>query len=161
MRARITQIIGFVVTLQTILFLTHYLLYETWTLSPAGSNVPRSLWLKFFLGVSSMSFTAASLLAFRYTNAVLRAFYRAAAVWLGLLTFLFIAAIASWTILGISRLAGFNLNFHRTVELLFSAAVAVGLYAVFNAGWTRITRTTGRLANLPAACRGRRAAAVR
>ncbi len=160
MRARITQIIGFVVTLQTILFLTHYLLYETWTLSSAGSDVRRSLWLKLFLAVSSMSFTAASLLAFRYTNAVLRAFYRAAAVWLGLLTFLFVAAIASWTIFGISRLAGININFHRTVELLFGAALAVGFYAVFNAGWTRITRTTVRLANLPAAWRGRKAALI-
>ena len=160
MRARITQIIGFVITLQTILFLTHYFLYETWTLSSAGSDVPRSLWLKLFLGVSSVSFTAASLLAFRYTNAVLRAFYRAAAVWLGLLTFLFVAAIASWTIFGISRLAGLNINFHRTVELLFGAALAVGFYAVFNAGWTRITRTTVRLANLPAAWRGRKAALI-
>jgi uncharacterized protein len=160
MRARITQIIGFVVTLQTLLFLTHYLLYETWTLSSAGSDVPRSLWLKLFLGVSSVSFTAASLLAFRYTNAALRAFYRAAAVWLGLLTFLFVAAIASWTIFGISRLAGLNINFHRTVELFFSAALAVGFYAVFNAGWTRITRTTVRLANLPAAWRGRKAALI-
>jgi uncharacterized protein len=160
MRARITQIIGFVVTLQTILFLTHYLLYETWTLSSPGSDVPRSLWLKLFLGVSSVSFTTASLLAFRYTNAVLRAFYRAAAVWLGLLTFLFVAAIASWTIFGISRLAGLNINFHRMVEVLFAAALAVGFYAVFNAGWTRITRTTVRLANLPAAWRGRKAALI-
>ncbi len=153
------RIIGFVAVLQTVLFLTHYFLYETWTLSSTGSDVPR-LWIKLILGFLSLSFAPASLLAFRYTNAVLRAFYRAAAVWLGLLTFLFFAAIASWTILGISRLAGFNLNFHRTVELLFSAAVAVGLYAVFNAGWTRITRTTVRLANLPAAWRGRRAALI-
>ena len=153
------RIIGFVAVLQTVLFLTHYFLYETWTLSSTGGDVPR-LWIKLILGFLSLSFAPASLLALRYTNAVLRVFYRAAAVWLGLLTFLFFAAIASWTILGISRLAGFNLNFHRTVELLFSAAVAVGLYAVFNAGWTRITRTTVRLANLPEAWRGRRAALI-
>ena len=45
------------------------------------------LWIKLVLGFLSVSFVAASLLAFRYTNAALRAFYRAAAVWLGLLTF--------------------------------------------------------------------------
>src|ERR1700676_1961108 len=156
MRARIT---GFVTVLQTILVLTHYFLYKTWTLSSAGSDVPQ-LWAKLLLGFLSVSFVPASLLAFRYTNPVLRAFYRAAAVWLGLLTFLFFAAIASWTILGIARLAGLNLNFHRMVEILFSAAIAAGLYAVFNAGWTRITRTTVRLANLPAAWRGRKAALI-
>jgi hypothetical protein len=107
-----------------------------------------------------MSFIAASLLAFRYTNVALRAFYRAAAVWLGLLTFLFLAAISAWIILGVARLAGLLVNFHRTVELLFGAAVVVGLYGVFNASWTRITRKTVRLANLPASWRGRRAALI-
>jgi len=52
------------------------------------------------------------------------------------------------------------LNFHRIVEVLFGAAVVAGLYGVFNAGWTRTTRTTVRLANLPAAWRGRRAAVI-
>jgi len=46
------------------------------------------------------------------------------------------------------------------VEWLFGAAVAAGLYGVFNASWTRITRTTVRLANLPPAWRGRRAALI-
>jgi len=105
-------------------------------------------------------FIAASLLAFRYTNAALRAFYRAAAVWLGLLSFLFVAAVSSWIIFGVARLTGLDVNFHHTVELLFGVAVGAGLYGVFNASWTRITRTTVRLANLPAAWRGRRAALI-
>ena len=52
------------------------------------------------------------------------------------------------------------MNFHRTVEVLFGVAVVAGLYGVFNANWTRITRTTVRLANLPEAWRGRRAALI-
>jgi len=156
MRARI---VGFVVILQTVLFSTHYLLYETWVSSSAGSPVPR-FWVKLFLGLMAVSFVPASLLAFRYTNPVLRAFYRAAAVWAGMLTFLFLAAIASWTIYGFTRLAGLDLNFHRTVEILFGTALAAGIYAVFNAGWTRITRTTVRLANLPEVWRGRKAALI-
>jgi predicted MPP superfamily phosphohydrolase len=46
------------------------------------------------------------------------------------------------------------------VELLFGVAIVAGFYAVFNAGWTRITRTTVRLANLPETWRGRRAALI-
>ena len=157
---RLRPLIGFIAIVQSVLFLTHFLLYETWTFSPAGSDTPAALWIKLVLGFLSVSFVAASLLAFRYTNAGLRAFYRAAAVWLGLLTFLFLAAVSSWIILGVTRLAGLDVNFHRTVELLFGAAVVAGLYGVFNASWTRITRTTVRLANLPAAWRGRRAALI-
>jgi hypothetical protein len=44
--------------------------------------------------------------------------------------------------------------------LLFGAAVVAGLSGVFNASWTRITRITVRLANLPAAWHGRRAALI-
>jgi len=107
-----------------------------------------------------MSFIAASLLAFRYTNVALRAFLQGCRGLAGSTDFLFLAAISAWIILGVARLAGLLVNFHRTVELLFGAAVVVGLYGVFNASWTRITRKTVRLANLPASWRGRRAALI-
>jgi predicted MPP superfamily phosphohydrolase len=151
------RFVGFIVTIQLILFLTHFLIYETWIFSPTGSRV---LWIERVLGFLSISFVAASLLAFRYTNAVLRAFYRAAAIWLGLVSFLFVASVSSWIILGAARLLGLNPNFHGMVEVMFGAAIVAGLYGVFNASWTRITRATVRLANLPVAWRGRRAALI-
>lgn len=151
---------GFIAVFQSVLFLTHLFLYETWTFSTAGDSLSGSMWLKLSLGVLSVSFVAASLLAFRYTNAALRVFYRAAAVWLGLLTFLFLAAVSSWIIFGVAQLAGVHVNFHAIVEVLALIAVVTALYGVFNAGWTRITRTTVRLANLPETWRGRRAALI-
>jgi uncharacterized protein len=153
-------LLGVIVVMQSVLCLTHLLLYETWAYSPAGSDTPGAFWIKLVLGFLSVSFVVASLLAFRYTNSALRAFYRAAAVWLGLLTFLFLAAVASWIVFGLARVARLDMNFHRTVEFLFGAAVVAGLYGVFNASWTRITRTTVRLANLPEAWRGRKAALI-
>src|SRR2546422_989617 len=153
------RLIGFIAVVQSVLCLTHLLLYETWTFSPAGSDTLGALWIKPVLGFLSVSFVVASLLAFRYTNAALRAFYRAAAVWVGLLTFLVPAVASSWIIFGVARVAGLDLNFHRTVKLLFGAAVVAGLFGGFYANWERGTRTTGRLANMPAAWGGRRAAA--
>src|SRR5216684_5571059 len=154
------RLISFIAIVQSVLFFTHLLLYRTWKFSPAGNDTPGVFWIKLVLGFLSVSFVSASLLAFRYTNAALRAFYRAAAVWLGLLSFLFVAAVSSWIIFGVAQLAGLDVNFHRTVEVLFGVAVVAGLYGVFNANWTRITRTTVRLANLPEAWRGRRAALI-
>src|ERR1700676_1996833 len=141
MRVR-QELIGFVSLPQSVLFLTHYLLYETWIFSPVGSETPGALWIKLVLGFLSVSFIAASLLAFRYTNPALRVFYRVAAVWLGLLTYLFLAAVSSWCIFGISGGVGLDLNSPRSVEVLFAAAVVAGFYGVFNANWTRITRTS-------------------
>jgi uncharacterized protein len=154
------RLIALITMIQSVLFLTHLLLFKTWTFSPTGSDTHGTVWIKLVLGFLSVSFVVASLLAFRYTNAALRAFYRVAAVWMGLVSFLFLAAVSSWIVFGVARLAGLDMNFHRTVELLFGAAVVAGLYGVFNASWTRITRTTVRLANLPVAWHGRRAALI-
>ena len=112
MRAK--RIIGFVAIIQSILFLTHLLLYKTWTFSPSGTEPAGAFWIKLCLGFLSMSFVTASLLAFRYTNPALRVFYRPAAVWIGLLSFLFLAAAFSWIIFGVASLAGLSMNFHRT-----------------------------------------------
>ena len=154
------RLIGFIAVIQSVLWLTHWLLYETWTFSFAGSDTSGAFLIKLGLAILSVSFVAASLLAYRYTNTVVSTIYRVAAVWMGLFSFLFLAAAASWILFGVGRLAGRDMNFHRTVELLFGVAILAGLYGVFNASWTRITRTTVRLANLPVAWRGRRAALI-
>jgi len=154
------RLIRFIAVIQSLLCLIHLFLYETWAFSPAGGDTPGAFWIKIGLGLLSVSFVAASLLAYRYTNAPLRAFYRAAAVWVGMLTFLFFAAVFSWIVFGVARLVGLDVNFHRIVELLFAAAAVTGIYGVLNAGRTRITRTTVRLANLPTAWLGRKAALI-
>jgi uncharacterized protein len=158
MRRR-SRIARFVVIVQSILFLAHYFLYQTWTYSHAQS-ASSAFRLKLILGILSVSFVAASLLAFRYANRAVSVFYRIAAVWLGLLTFFFIAALASWITWGTSLLFGMHLAFHHIVEFCFAIAAIVGLYGVANANCTRITRATVRLANLPAAWRGRKAALI-
>src|ERR1700745_2427629 len=119
---------AFIAVFQSVLLLVHFFLYETWAFAVPEDGARGLFWIKIFLAVSSLSFVVASLLAFRYTNAVLRAFYRTAAVWLGLLTFLFVAAVSSWILLGVARIAGLGLDFHRTVEVLFGAGVVAGLY---------------------------------
>ena len=68
MRVR-KRLIGFIAIIQSVLFLTHFFLYETWTFSPEASATHGAPWIKLFLGFLSVSFVAASLLAFRYTNA--------------------------------------------------------------------------------------------
>jgi uncharacterized protein len=150
----------FVTVIQAILFLTHFFIYKTWTFAPAGREAFSFLWLKITVAILSVSFLAASLLAFRYSNPAVRTLYRISAVWLGIVSFLFFAAGASWIVFGMSWIAGVNVNFHNVVEVLYAAAVVSGLIGVLNAGWTRIRRITVRLENLPEAWRGRTAALV-
>ena len=151
-------ILGFVAVIQTVLLLAHFLLYQTWIYS-AGPGAD-SLRLRLAFGLLSISFVSASLLAFRYTNPLLRAFYRIAAIWLGLLTFFFAAAVVSWIVLAVATVTGLPLNFHAMVTSLYSIAALTGLAGVVNASWTRISRINVRLANLPEAWRGRKAALI-
>ena len=89
------RLIGFIAVVQSILWLTHWLLYETWTFSSTGSETPGALWVKLLLTILSVSFAMASLLAFRYTNTAVSTIYRVAAVWMGLFSFLLLAAASS------------------------------------------------------------------
>jgi uncharacterized protein len=153
-------LIAFAAVVQTMLFLAHFFIYKTWAFRPAGSETPSSAWLGATVGVLSVSFLAATLLAFRYFNPAVRTLYRIAAVWLGIVSFLFFAAGASWVVFGLTWLAGMDVNFHKIVETLYVAAVLSGLTGVLNAGWTRIRRITVRLENLPETWRGRKAALI-
>jgi len=147
----------FISVVQVILFLAHYFLYQTWTFH----HVPRHPgWLQATLGGLSISFVAASVLAFSHTSPAVRALYKAAAVWMGFLSFLSLAALTSWVLFAIALLAGIGINFHMLVEVLFGIAMALGLYGIWNASWTRITRARVRLENLPDAWRGRKAALI-
>jgi uncharacterized protein len=152
------NLITFIAVIQLILFLTHYFLYETWMFHANPSIDRRGLELA--LGILSISFVVASLLAFNYTSAPVRTLYKAAAVWMGLLSFLFLAAATAWVLFAVASLAGVAFDFHRLVEVLFAIAAGTGLYGVFNASWTRITRIRVQLENLPDAWRGRKAALI-
>jgi predicted MPP superfamily phosphohydrolase len=154
------RFIYFIAAFQCVLLVAHLLLYVTWAYSPATGLSGGWPWAALVFGLLSVSFVPASLLAFRYTNPIVRGLYRIAAVWIGLLTFLVAAAICSWMVYFIGKMAGVEVNFHRIVEASFGIAAVLGLFGVFNANWTRVTRTTVRLMNLPAAWRGRRAALV-
>lgn len=147
----------FIAIVQLILSLAHCFVYQTWTYRHVPAH-PRAL--EGTVGILSISFVAASILAFSYTKAPVRAFYKAAAVWMGLLSFLFLAALISWIVLGFASLVGIGLNFHLLVQAAFTIAIGLGVYGVWNANWTRITRARVRLENLPDAWRGRKAALI-
>ena len=153
-------LVVFVSIIQSLLLCAHFVLYKTWTFQLPANAIPGKTWVGATLGILCVSFVAASLLAFRYTNVFVRTFYRAAAVWMGLLSFLFLTAVLSWIIFGIASIAGAQLHFHRIVEVCFGLGAALGLLGVFNASWTRITHARIHLENLPDVWRGRKAALI-
>ena len=153
-----SRIVTFITVAQLLMFLTHWFLYETWVvfLGMSRSDDPRGLLaFQIAMAVLSISFVTTSVLAFRSSSIFVRFFYTCAAVWLGTLNYLVFAACGAWIVYGVSVIG--NLQWHRPHIAMgwLGLALLVSLYGVINAAWTRVTRITIRLSNLPDAWRGR------
>src|SRR5438105_9070981 len=154
-----TRFAVFVAVFQMVMFAGHAFLYETWRFFRSADVTGNSA-LAWIVAVLSMSFVAASFLAFRYHNVLVRWFYKAAAVWLGAASFFLFAALGCWLIYGAGQLAGFELNKNLLAETFFGAAAAISAFGVINALATRVRRIKVKLPNLPESWRGRTAALV-
>jgi predicted MPP superfamily phosphohydrolase len=157
LRARIAVFVGII---QAILLLTHWFIYDTWVSFRAVPDAAGFTSLQMALAVLSVSFVAASLLAFRSFHPFVRIFYRIAAGWLGTVNFLFLAACACWVIYLVAPLLGLHVERSALAGLIFGLAVLASLYGVLNARLTRVRRITIKLPNLPESWRGRVAALV-
>ena len=150
----------FMSIIQAILLAVHWFVYATWMSFMGAANTPGVSAAKVILVVLSVSFVSTSLLAFRYSNMLIRIFYTMSAVWLGMLSFFFLAASLSW--LTYAATAPLGLQFHKQniAFLFFSLAAGVSAYGVVNALWIRVRRISVKLPNLPESWRGRVAALV-
>ena len=83
---------------QSFLCLAHWFLYRTWIdfWWPMSPTAAHALQIAFI--VLSFVFMTATLLGFRSSNPVVRIFYKAAALWLGLANFLFVGAMIAWLV---------------------------------------------------------------
>ncbi len=157
MRARIAI---FVSIIQAILFAVHWFVYATWMSFTGVANAPGVSAARLILLLLSVSFVVTSLLAFRCSNILIRIFYTISAVWLGMLSFFFLAASLTW--LTYATTVSLGLPFHRQAIalLFFGLAACTSAYAIINALWIRVRRISVRLPNLPESWRGRVAALV-
>jgi predicted MPP superfamily phosphohydrolase len=145
---------------QTVMLAAHWFLYETWVLFWGSMSPVAHHTLAATVGVLSFSFLGATLVAFRYNNPAVRAFYRLASVWLGTLSFLFLAAIAGWTVYVLDLAGAFQIHSRTIVILAFGAAGLISLWGVINANWVRTRRVSVKLENLPDSWIGRTAVLV-
>ena len=150
----------FVTIVELILLAGHAVVYETWRFFAPPSSPAVIMVVRIAFLLLSISFVAASLLAARYYNRVIRLFYLAASVWLGALNFLFMAALLCWLLYAGFTLARIQVPRFSLFLGLFGCAVLLSIYGIANASWIRVNRITVKLAGLPDSWRGRGAALV-
>lgn len=157
MRARIAV---FLIIIQSVLFLTHWFIYATWTAFRAQPDPPGVTPLQITVAILSVSFLAASLLAYRLTNPIVRGFYRIAAFWLGAVNFFFLATCLLWILYFAATLVHLQPDWPRWAAILFATAAIATLVGAVNSRFMRVRRINVALPNLPNAWRGRIAALV-
>ena len=150
----------FVLIVQSILFLVHFFLYQTWTFFRDGTRPQGHLTLQLAIAALSLSFISASLLAYRYSNFLVRMYYTISAVWLGFVNFGFMAACACWISYGGLRIFGLHADRQLLAGTFLGIAILATLYGIANASWIRVKKITVKLPNLPESWRGRVAAHV-
>jgi predicted MPP superfamily phosphohydrolase len=155
-----TRIAVFLTVFQSILLVGHWFVYHTWIHFAETPDPPGISYAQVALALLSMSFIAASLLAWRYSNVFVRLLYTVAATWLGVFSFCFWAACACWIAYIVTNLTGAHVDPQLFAVIFFGAALGASAYGVVNAAWTRVNRIKVRLPNLPESWRGRVAALV-
>lgn len=150
-----------VTAVEVLLFLAHWFVYRTWiafhgNLPPAPSSA-----LRIAVILLAFSFVISALLSFRFSNLPIRILYRLAALWLGLLNYLFWAACLTrllWLVLRLSGSTADSATIRPWIAApLFSLAIAIAIYGVLNARWIRIRQLSVKLPGLPPQWRGRKA----
>jgi predicted MPP superfamily phosphohydrolase len=154
------RLVVFLVIVQSILLLTHWFIYSTWTTFRSGTDPAGVNPLQVAMALLSFSFVAASLLAFRISNPAVRALYRLAAVWLGAVNFLFLSACVCWILYLGTTLTKVHPDWGNLAGAVFALGAMATLYGILNARWVRVRRIRITLPNLPESWRGRVAALV-
>ncbi len=153
-----SRLVVFISVIQLILCLGHLFLYVTW----AGfwGGVASLLWVKLALALLSVSFIGTSLRGWYSFRPLARIAYTVAAVWLGVFSYCFWAAVLCWIVYGVSALSHFGWARAQIADALFGAAVLASLYGVINARMLRVVPINVTLPGLPQQWRGRTAALV-
>lgn len=154
------RIVKFAAFVQVLLLATHAFVYETWTLLRRAPDPPGIPWLAVVLGILSLTFLTASLLAWRYSNLAVRIYYTIASVWLGFFSYFFFASCLSWIVYGLTRWLAPAWPSREILYGAFALALAAGLYGIVNSALVRVRRVPIKLPNLPDSWRGRVAALI-
>lgn len=133
----------------SVLFGAHFALYFSvihfFGITDSGTKT-MLLWAVFLL---SFSFFLSALLIRVHGNILFNFYYQISAFWVGLLVQLLFATALVWALVGVSRVAHFQLPLAQVTSVLFGLAVAVAFYGVWNAFHPVIKNVEVGLKNLP------------
>jgi predicted MPP superfamily phosphohydrolase len=152
-----SRIVFFVTVVASVLLAANWFVCATWNHFSGMTAVPP--W-EIICPALTLTFIVTTFLGMRYSSFGLRLAYRISVVWLGVLNFSFIAAVAIWIVSAAASLLSFHIEPKVMAEAFFGTAMLASIYGLVNGNRLRVTHVTVNLPNLPAAWRGRDVALV-
>lgn len=146
-----------IVLMQAILSSAHLFIYRTWVAFSNPLSPLDALALKAAVTALSLSFILAALLGFYSSSRLVSLLYTLAAVWLGVLNFIFLAACLCWISDAAFWLAHKSANRPVIGSALFLLAIAAAVYGLVRAQWILVRRISVALPGIPESWRGRTA----
>ncbi len=150
-------LIAIIFVVELILAAGHLFVYKTTTSLVIFSHPGTLYAVRGIFVFLSLSFVAASLIAFRYYNRLSRAFYVFAAAWLGFLWYAIMACVVFFVSVGLFGVMPPSRGEVIYAEILACVAVAAAGYGLYHAARTKVTRYSVAVPHLPPAWRGKRA----
>ncbi|HEY6442867.1 MAG TPA: metallophosphoesterase [Candidatus Acidoferrales bacterium] len=154
-----SRFFAFILVFQSLLILLHWFVCQTWIYFQQITDSHTIFVLRLVLLLLSLTFVAASLLAWRSFAWPLRLFYKISAVWLGAFSFFVLAACFTW-IAYVVALVAEHVEKPVLADAVFGLALLAAVAGIVNANLVRVTRLTLNLPGLPETWRGRAAALV-
>jgi uncharacterized protein len=151
----ILPIILFLFILIAILFGAHWFLYFSlvnfFNISEGSQKI-----LIGFLIFLGLSFIISSFLSRISENIFTRGYYSLSGIWLGVLNNLFWATILVWLIILAGRFLNWPINSVVLASILFTAAIFISIYGIWNAMHPQLKNITVSISNLPASWKGKK-----
>lgn len=151
------RMVYFLVIFPAILLSGNLLVCATWNYLWPTPAAP--VWMT-ALSLLTLAFCVTSILSMRFSNALLRKTYHISAIWLGILNYGLFAAVGALVFSAVAAFLPVHIDARWIAAVFFGAGLLTSLYGFANAACLRVTDTTVKLNNLPAAWHGRHVALV-
>jgi predicted MPP superfamily phosphohydrolase len=152
LKGGISIFIESVIVLQVILLFLHFMLYETLGAAFGFAGWPIAV----LLGLLSLTFISASILATKFKGAFVRNYYKLAGVWFAFVAPLFGACVGFSLTEEISLAMGHFVAPVVAGTIFFGASFILTLYGIWNSGRVEVTNVKVKLPGLPEAWKGRK-----
>ena len=149
----------FISSIQIIISIIHYFIYRI-IISAYGFDDVYAKYIGIFFLIISFAFLVGNLLIQYFPSKTSNTFYYLSSIWTGFILYLLFASILIGIVALLINYYGLDISITTVANVLFSLAIIINMYGLYNSANIRVVNITIPIKNLPTYWQGKRAAVV-